>query len=383
MKKSVFVVTTILLLSLLLTSTVSAGAGPKLPTWEQVFNPKEKTGEDVIAIDSVVEFKGKLYFKFGGAGPEDQVWGTKDGENWSLAWQASDIKPEYESIFMLTAFKNQLYLIVADFEEELPGLIMRTPDGRHWEAVATWPLDDIGIWASGGFTSFQGWLYLGACGFITEEDMVCGLWRSISGDAGTWELAVLFPGWNDIASFATFKGALYVSSLFVPGEEELLPAQVYRSFDGVNWEPVTLDGFGDPGNIATWSFGQKDSYLYLGMANGNGGQIWRTKDGMDWQPVTTDGLGDLSNLAFGFVTYQKMLYAYSVNLVEGCRVYASRDGILYTPVNEPGWGDPANSTVSLDNNWAIFKGALYMGVTGWDAPAPGGVYRLGSPKGKP
>jgi hypothetical protein len=206
--------------------------------------------------------------------------------------------------------------------------------------------------------------------------MVCGLWRSISGDAGTWELAVLFPGWNDIASFATFKGALYVSSLFVPGEEELLPAQVYRSFDGVNWEPVVMDGFGDPANIVTWSFGQKDSYLYVGPGSyEGGGDIWRTKDGANWEPVTTDGLGNPNNLTFGFVTYQKLLYAYSVNLAEGCRVYASKDGLNWTPANEPGWGDPANSNVWLDNAWVIFKGDLYMGLNG-----PGGVYKLVSPK---
>ena len=377
MKKSVFVVTLILLLSLLATSTVSAGLGTKLPTWEQVFDPVANIGEGA-GTDSGVEFKGNLYFKFWGAETGDQVWGTKDGKNWWLAWEANDIQEGYEGIYRLSVFKNQLYTVVNDWNEELPGLMMRTPDGKHWEVVALFPFDDIGIWASGGFTSFQGWLYLGACGFITEEDTVCGLWRSISGDAGTWENVVLFPGWNEIASFATFKGALYVGSLFVlDGDGNFAPAQIWRSFDGVNWEPVIMDGFGDPANIVTWSFGQKDSYLYIGTGGFEGsGDIWRTKDGMNWQPVTTDGLGNPNNVAFGFVTYQNLLYAYSVNNneEEGCIVYASKDGLHYKPVNEPGWGDPANNAVWTDDARVIFKGALYMGSYG-----PGGVYKLAKP----
>jgi len=380
MKKRVFVLTMILLLSLIATSTVSAGTSPKLPGWEQVFDPHYYLGEDVIA-ESGVEFKGKLYFKFEGETTGNQVWVTKNGKDWSFAWSANDIQAGYDGIYLLSVFKGQMYAVIGDWDEELPGLVVRSSDGRHWEEVVTFPLDgEMGDWMSGGFTSFQGWLYAGACGF-SEDGMVCGLWRSISGDPNTWEHVAVFPGWNDIASFATFKGALYVSSLFVPGEEALSPAQVYRSLDGVNWEPVTLDGFGDEGNIATWSFGQKGSYLYLGLGNFNGGQIWRTKDGMHWQPVTQDGLVDPSNLAFGFVTYQNMLYAYSLNGDEGCRVYTSKDGLNYTPANEPGWGNIANQQVQTDNAWVIFKGALYMGASGWVAPAPGGVFRLGPPKG--
>jgi hypothetical protein len=213
-----------------------------------------------------------------------------------------------------------------------------------------------------------------------ETGYNCRLRRSRNGDPGTWEEVVVFPGWNDIASFATFKGALYASSWLVPGEEEILPAQVYRSFDGVTWEPVTLDGFGDPGNIATLSFGQKDSYLYLGMGNGNGGQIWRTKDGMNWKVVNQDGLGNPNNLAFGFVTYQDLLYAYSGNLTDGCTVYSSRNGLHWVPANEPGWKNPANQMVRTDKARVIFKGDLYIGVSGWDAYAPGGVYKLDSHK---
>jgi hypothetical protein len=375
MKKSILVVTIILLLSLLATSTVSAGMGPKPPIWEQVFTPQTYIGENVNARAAAV-FKGALYYLFYGPTTGDQIWVTKNGKDWSFAWDPNSIQEGCDVIDYLSEFKGKLYLTLACPTEWNKKQIMRTSDGQTWEEVAY--IEDtaeVGTWYSGGFASFQGSLYVGRCTAF-PDGVDCRLLRSINGDPGTWEEVMVLPGWEEIASFYTFKGALYVSSWFASNG---VGAEVWRSFDGLSWEPVTLDGFGDEGNIATWSFGQKDRYLYLGMGNGNGGQIWRTKDGMDWQPVNQDGLGDPSNLAFGFVTYQKMLYAYSLNLDEGCRVYASRDGILYTPVNEPGWGDPVNNMVRSDIAWVIFKGALYMGVSDFFGSAPGGVFRLGPP----
>jgi hypothetical protein len=375
MKKSMFVVTLILLLSLMAISTVAAGTDFRLARWEQVFDPQTYMGGDAEP-KSATEFNGKLYFFIWGE-TNSGVWVTQDGRDWSLAWDAYSIQEGCHISDYLSEFKGKLYLVMDCQTEWFKKAIMRTSDGEHWEEVAfIEDAEDFGTWYSGGFTSFQGSLYVGRCVWFPDR-LDCRLSRSISGDPGTWEEVAVFPGWNEIASFASFNGALYVSSLFTFDEAGNTPAQVWRSFDGLNWEPVTLDGFGDPGNIATWSFGQKDSFLYIGMGNGNGGQIWRTKDGMDWQAVTQDGLGDPFNLGFGFVTYQNLLYTYSVNLEQGCRVYASSDGIHYTPVNKPGWGDPANQTVRTDKARVVFNGALYMGTSGFFAPAPGGVYRLG------
>jgi len=386
MKKSMFIVTIILLLSLVATTSASAGIGRKLPTWENVFNPAEQIGEDAFT-DSGIEFKGKLYFIFKDYGTEEeefvwnQVWSTKDGRNWSFAWDANSILPGYDQIDHLSVFKDQLYAVLGDFEGDLPGVVVRTPDGLSWESVAEAPHygdEEEGEVSqfSGKFTSFQGSLYAPITFYAWwpgDFMIYTRLWRTSSGDPGTWEDVFTFPNWMEgIASMATFKGALYVSSFWGANENGEPTVEIWRSFDGVSWEAVTMDGFGDPGNILSWGFGQKDGYIYIGLGNFEGGQIWRTKDGMNWQPVTTDGLGNPNNVAFSFVTYQNLLYTYSVNDQEGCIVYASKDGLHYTPANEPGWGDPANIAVWQDAAWVIFKGALYMGSYG-----PGGVYRLG------
>ena len=201
------------------------------------------------------------------------------------------------------------------------------------------------------------------------------LWRSTSGNLGSWEEVAKFQGWDtSSSSFETFKGALYVGSEWIISETgETLPAQILRSYDGVNWESVIIAGFGDLTNINVYGLEQKASYLYAGTGSfEGGGDIWRTKDGVNWQPITTDGLGNLNNLAFGFVTYQNLLYTYSVNF-DGILVYSSKDGVRWTPASEPGLGDSRNIVIWYERGRVVFKGGLYMSA------GAGGVYKLAKP----
>lgn len=347
---------------------------PGSPNWEKVFDPVAVLG-DRTGTDSGVVFKGKMYFKFwwGMTGDQimvdtsDQVWGTTDGQNWSFAWDANSVKEGYTGIYFMTVFNNQLYLGLTHPDESMPNLIMRSPDGLVWEEVLRFEYG----WGCGGFSTFQGAFYTGMCTW-TDGIVDARLFRSTSGDPGTWDEVAVFSDWNGIAAFAIYKSALYVSSDFVltkDGEER--PAQIMRSFDGKSWEKVTMDGFGDSNNLTTWSFGRLGAYLYIGMGNWEGGEIWRTRNGLDWEPVTTDGLGNPNNLAFGFVAYQGVLYAYSVNLEEGAHVYSSTNGVDWTLENKPGWGDPRNTAVWRQYGRVIFKRSLYMGAYG-----PGGVMKL-------
>jgi hypothetical protein len=364
MKKSILVVTMILLLSLLVTSTASAGLGTKLPKWEVAFDPAPQLGEWADTYYGV-EFKGNLYFVFWYLETVDQVWGTSNGKDWSFAWDATSIQPDLEYIGPMTEFKGQLYLEIGDWEGELTDRIVRTSDGKNWETVAILPTSSVWVF-HGIFTSFEGALYK-AVVYDNNGVFECHLWRSISGDLGTWEDVGQFP-WG-IVAFADFKGALYVASDWYD------PAQIYRSFDGKNWEPVTLDGFGDPTNVISDNFGERGGYLYVSLASfENPGDIWRTQDGISWEAVTTDGFGNEANAAFTFVAYQKYLYAFSANDADGSIAYRSKDGINWEIANEPGWGDPGNWAVWRDGARVVFKGALYVSPEG-----PAGILRLGPP----
>ncbi len=350
MKTRWIVITIVLLLSLVATSSVSTGQGLNLPKWEVAFDPVPYFGENTGTSYGVV-FKDKMYFSFWGPDSGEQVWGTKDGKNWSLAWDLPAVTDGFTDVYGMTVFKNQLYFILS--RDETGSEILRTADGKYWEIV-TWGEEEGSSVCR--MTTFKNALYIAYCNF----DGGMTLYRSTNANPGTWKEVAQFPDWIAPSTFETFKGALYMGSDDRYGP----PAQIVRSYDGVNWEMVTPDGFGDPNNLLVWGFGQRNGYLYASTGSWEGGDIWRSRDGMSWEPVSKDGLGNPNNLAFGFVTYKNLLYTYSVNNAEGCSVYSSKDGVHWMPANEPGWGDPVNIAVYLNSGRVVFKGALYMGIWG-------------------
>ncbi len=66
------------------------------------------------------------------------------------------------------------------------------------------------------------------------------------------------------------------------------------SEDGINFDIITSDGFGDPNNHGIRSFAQADTGLVIGTANPfKGSQIWQLVDESDPQPVYEVGDVDL------------------------------------------------------------------------------------------
>ena len=364
MKKSVLIVTILLLLSLVATTTATAKGDPnKMPTWEDVFDAPPSWGW-YEADDTALEFKGRLYFKFFGDFV-DQAWSTQDGENWSLAWEAPSIDPDFEYFWPMIVFENQLYLVLRDGEGVYADRIMRTPDGQSWETVAIAEgSENLWVWY-GRFMSFDSRLYIFA-GNWDGSNYSEHLWRSSSGDPGTWEDVAQFS--CSMRAFTTFKGAMYMGSDWCD-----TGAQIWRSRDGENWEAVTTNGFNDPINIFTTSLVKHGGYFYVGIGGSDGGgDIWRTQDGMHWESVTTDGFEDPNNFMFTLINYKENLYAFSGSS-QGVQVYRSRDGVYWNPANEPGWGDTGNFLV-YDTAMVVFKGALYVSPEG-----PAGILKLVDP----
>jgi hypothetical protein len=83
-------------------------------------------------------------------------------------------------------------------------------------------------------------------------------------------------------------------------DETLLPeypfpgGQVWRSRTGDlgSWEPVTLDGFGNPDNIKIESLYRFKGRLYAITYNENTGmEVWVTHKGQNWELVNEPGFG--------------------------------------------------------------------------------------------
>lgn len=132
---------------------------------------------------------------------------------------------------------------------------------------------------------YKGYLYAG----LKSHRMGCQIWRTKNLDE-EWEM-VVGEGFGDKNNYwctvaEVFNGELYVCTANYGNGSE-----IFRTSDGENWNAVvgddscTKNGFGERRNFA-WSMCVYDSCLYVGTLNLYGGcELWKSSDGVNWEPV--------------------------------------------------------------------------------------------------
>lgn len=168
-------------------------------------------------------------------------------------------------------------------------------------------------------------------------------------------------------NMAVFNGALYAGTL-----NQFTGAEVWRTVDGTDWQQVNDDGFGDPGNQSVRGMAVYDGHLYVGLfSDAQPAELWRTDgvegvDGIGWEPMVLDGFGDPDNQAISaMAVLGGALYAGTSN-ENGLQVFRSEDGVNFVPSVAPGattpqgFGDPNNRNALAMH---AFDGQVYVGTT--------------------
>lgn len=130
------------------------------------------------------------------------------------------------------------------------------------------------------------------------------------------------------ADLKEFNGYLYAFGMCTHGIE------IYRSRDGTRWREVVGDapgagmprGFGDDSNIQPNAVVFQDE-LYVGTQNfEDHAEIWRTSDGLNWEPVELYGFGRNNIHIYRVWVYDNKLIVGTKNFVSGCEVWMSETG---------------------------------------------------------
>jgi hypothetical protein len=145
------------------------------------------------------------------------------------------------------------------------------------------------------------------------------LWRTASGDPGSWERGFVFPATDDpplgsIRGLAVHDDGLLYISLTASGD--ILPGgtgQIWAT-DGAAVFPVVTDGFGNPDNIGIASLASYGGCLYAGTYNGaHGYEVWKLRcvddPGAPPQAVIVGGAGQRRmETAMSMRVFQGQLY---------------------------------------------------------------------------
>lgn len=149
------------------------------------------------------------------------------------------------------------------------------------------------------------WLYAGTMG----DD--AAIWRSASGDPGSWENIWNLGEINSVRSFAVHNGVLYFAlAVDVPVADPI--GQIWATDGGTFW-PVMTDGFGNPDNAGAMALISFDGWLYAGMRNETTGyEVWKLlgPEGADEpvQVVSAGGPSPINQAAATLCVFENRLY---------------------------------------------------------------------------
>jgi hypothetical protein len=368
-KKIVFA---LFLIAALVATSASAPAIDKHhnPTFVKVFTPPWPDGQYPNFLGTPTQFKGALYLSttmytadplnpLGG-----QIWRSSDGKSWiPVTDYGFGISHDYLSSWDTTVFKGKLYVPVncSGAQSNCPGVILRSGNGTDWEQIPLvadpYYLDKLG--------EFKDMLYATSVNNPDPTSSGGQIWRSRSGDKGTWNVVDnLEPGVSSSSSPTEFKGKVYIS-----GYSNTDSVFIWSSADGLTWQTSSLkitNDLADNWYLRDGMLTVFQGNLYLSTHNNiEGGAIYRTSDGINWKQVfqvtpsnrmviaVEDMLpfeGDLyaAALVFDFTTY---------DVIE--QLYRSHSGNLGTweqITNDADWP----CTFPERGAMGIFKGHLYL-----------------------
>jgi len=321
---------------------------PGVPGWKQV-NINGFGNRDTTFVSTLDVFGGYLY-----AGTwSSQMWRTADGQTWSQVTPST--WPTDTAVFDAEPFGSYLYVGTASNNG---GEIWRT-NGITWEQVITSGFGITNNYGINALAVFSNAIYAAT----SADDGVMQIYRSASGDAGSWS-PVVTDGFGDggvrqDVTMDVYGGYLYLGI----GRADV--AELWRTNDGVTWSPVFTDGLA-ANNTYVSAMAEFNGAFYIGLRNvTTGGEVWRTTDGTTFTRVFDGGLGDPNNgRPYGLQVFNGYLYLVFSNLVTGAEVWRTSDGMTWEQVGDAGWGDSNNGFADyFDKGAAIFNNRLYIGTT--------------------
>jgi sugar lactone lactonase YvrE len=322
-------------------------------------------------IHTLASFGGRLYAgTYNSAGNGAQMWRT--GSNWTAAITPGFGITRNIGINHLLPFNSQLYAGVRN--DTTGASVYRSSDGSTWNPVETGGFGDPNTSGVYRFAVFNNQIYAGTSIFTTTHG--AEIWRSPSGDSGTWERVVAngFDHRNHciIRTSEVHNGYLYFGTQNVDTSTYMTTTGgiVIRSNTGNNgeWTKVMTEGFGNINNAAISGLASFNGYLYASTSRWDwaGIEVWRcqTCDSPgSWQKVVDNGFGNRDN--WGISTLQ--IFNSQLYLVTGSgtgiEVWRSSTGNSgeWMQVHAGGFGN-SNNASPYYNNVTVFNNALYIGT---------------------
>ncbi len=303
-----------------------------------------------------------------------EIW-RYDGATWSQVVSAGFNTPENQGFRNLVVFNG--YLHTGTLNESTGAELLRSADGVTWETVMTGGFGNSDLESVRGMQVFAGYIYVGLQNTASGPGE---LWRSA--DGVNYE-PINVDGFGDTNNSSPHTMEVFNGELYIATRHRNNPPGLYilRSADGLTFETVVGPGAATPGafgvaggNRASLDMhAHTDGYLYIGTVRFQGFQIWRTQDGISYEPVVGRGFNDFGNMyAWRFISYEGYLWVGTFNIAN--TLFGVKGGTIWRTQNGTAWtemvgrnGQYAGYGFDDIYNWGIrsfaeYQGKLYIGT---------------------
>lgn len=358
-------------------TTVAALAAPDRPSRFTRLTAQGFGDPNNVFVSSLVEFRGATYagtFNVGGTG--GQLWRRHGNRAWTTIISDGFGDPDNCAFEHLFVYNGTLYAGITNFVKG--GEIWRSTDGAHWEPVVRQGFGNPINTEIFRFETFGAQLY--AMTATYDSGTGFQVWRSKTGDPGSWE-QVVDNGFGDpdnqSGSSAVFAGRLVLGTW-----NPTTGAQLFASSDGLHWTNIEAGGFGSPLNQGINAIEPFRGALYVATEGpdravaSRGAEVWRCRacDGSDWERVVENGFGNPQTYELGALETLGSGLVYVVgNVVTGLEVWATGNGTDWQQIEADGLGNANEWGTFLDNSVITSHGMLLLGT--WNETEGGAVYR--------
>lgn len=227
-------------------------------------------------VRNSVTFGGRVWVAAFDHSYDSEIWST-DGSSWRF--ESAQVPLSIDS--RLVVFKNALWVIGADSNQNPANNVWRSADGETWTAVpqtAGYPTRYYF-----GATAFNGRLWI-AGGSVGSGPYYNDVWSSE--DGSTWTpatAAAAFPGRSQ-HGMISFGGRMWI----VGGFNGVVRSDVWSSTDGATWiEETSTAAFG-PRFAQGMTADDSRMWLIAGQDEYQSAQrdVWSSTDGRSWTQAT-------------------------------------------------------------------------------------------------
>jgi tripartite motif-containing protein 71 len=359
-------------------SPQAANAAAVATGWLQVNSSGFATAGN-SGIRGLAELNGQLYAATSNDFTGAQVWRSPDGYTWTAAMTNGLGGANNGIVDHLVAFGGDLY--VGTENPAGGGEVWRSSNGMNWTQVVSNGFGNANQGEVIRLAVFGGKLYASTWSYDPEQGTE--IWRSDTGDAGSWS-RVVDNGFGDsynasVPSFEVFGGLLYAATqngIWVGQTSYTHGAEVWRSPNGTNWTRVGAGGFGDLNNSGISGLAAFGNYLYASTSVAQGGaEVWRcqTCSGSDWTRVVSNGFGNPQTHGMSALeVYAGRLYLVIGNSTTGMEVWRTANGTNWEQVGFGGFGDSRNRAPYWDSSVIVWDGRLFVGT--WNIGTGGQIW---------